>query len=150
LTPYISIRWFQIYIAQFPHHSLSSSFSPISLMYHKQPSNSRPCAANLSGELCSWMHGLMQRVGCHSSMFGLRIDRSIDESYAITDITLVCIFHHKFRFPFNITVTDKMIYHSVVVNQLEWESRMIGRPVWPLHTHWRIIMSHNLVNEIHK
>ena len=69
-------------------------------MYQEQFLTSRPCAAGLSGELCSWMYGLMQHKGCHSCGIRLWIDRSFDESYDITDLNIVSIFRWKFIFCF--------------------------------------------------
>jgi len=57
---YRSIHKLLTYMARLPHQSGSSSFSSISMTYDKQFSKSRPCAAGLSRELCSWMNGFMQ------------------------------------------------------------------------------------------
>jgi hypothetical protein len=92
--------WFEIYIVWLSHHSLSSTFSSISKMYHMQFSKSWPCASGLSGELRSWMHGLMQHNGSHSSRFRLGIDCSFDASYDITDLNRLVYFVSYLGFAF--------------------------------------------------
>jgi len=59
------------------------------MMYNEQLSKSRLGAADLSGELCRWLHGQMQCDGCHSSGFRQRTDRSFYISYDITDVNFV-------------------------------------------------------------
>jgi len=49
-----------INIARLPHLSSSSSFSVISMTYHKQFSKCQPSAPGLCRELCCWMHNQMQ------------------------------------------------------------------------------------------
>jgi len=83
-----------INIAWVSHHSWSSSFSLISMTYHKQFSKSWPCGPELSGELCSWMHGRMQHDGCHAYKFILHFDRSFNDLYDITYLKVVGKFHH--------------------------------------------------------
>jgi len=66
------------------------------MTYHKQFSKSRLCTPALYGELCGWMHGLMQRDSGHSSSFVLHFDHSFDESSDIPDFPLVSKFCHYF------------------------------------------------------
>jgi hypothetical protein len=70
------------------------------MMYHKQFSISQPCAGGLSKEIFSWPHGLMQPVGCHLSEFRMCFDRSVYQSYDITDLNSVSKFRLNFRFCF--------------------------------------------------
>jgi len=56
LTACRSFHQFLVNIARLPHHSLSSSFTSISMTYHKQFQISQPSAPGLCGELCSWIH----------------------------------------------------------------------------------------------
>ena len=53
LTACSSTQLFLIYIARHVHFTISSSFSSISMTYHKQISKSQPCVAGLSWELYS-------------------------------------------------------------------------------------------------
>ena len=93
-------HWFLINSAWLSHHSWSSSFSSISMTYHKQFSKSRPCWPGLSSELCIWMHGWMQHDGCHAYRFVLRFDRCFYDSYDITYLKVVGKFRHYFSFYF--------------------------------------------------
>ena len=89
---YRSIYQFLIYLARLVHLSLSSSFSSISMTYHKQFSKSRPGAAVLGGELCSWMHARMPHDSHQSSGFRLRIDHYFYDSYDSIDLNFVSTF----------------------------------------------------------
>jgi hypothetical protein len=73
---------------------LSSSFSSISMTYHKQFQISQPCAPDLCGKLCSWIHGWIQHDGCHSYRFVIRTDRSFYDTYDITHLNFVSIFRY--------------------------------------------------------
>jgi len=53
-------------------------------------------------------------------------------------------------FVLSFTVTGNTIYSSLFVNVCDLVSRTFAWPVGPLHTHWRIILSHNLVTEIQR
>jgi len=72
---------FVINTAQLAHLSSSSSFSSISMTYHRHFSQSQSCAPGLSGELCCWMRGLMQHDGHHSDRFVLSCDCSCYDLY---------------------------------------------------------------------
>jgi len=89
-----SFHSFWVNIARLPHPSLSSSFSSISMTYHKQFQISQSCAPGLCGGLCSWIHGWMQHDGCHSDRFVWRTDRSFHDMYAITHLNYVSSFRH--------------------------------------------------------
>jgi len=90
LTAYTSVHSFLIYLALLPHLLSCSSFSAISITYHKQFSTSRLCAPGLCSELCSWIHDRMQQNGRHSFNFVLRFDRCIYDD--ITDLYFVSEF----------------------------------------------------------
>jgi len=79
-------------IARHPHLSLSSSFSSISMMYHKQFQISQPCARGLCRELYSWIHGWMEHVSHRSDWYVLSTDRSFYVTYDITHLNFVSIF----------------------------------------------------------
>jgi len=85
---------FLVNIARLPHLSLSSSFSSISMTYHKQFQISQPCARGLCGELCSWIHGWMQHDGRRSDWFVLSTDCSFYDTYDITHLNFVSMFRH--------------------------------------------------------
>jgi len=87
-------HWFLINISWLFHHSWSSSFSSISMSYHKRFSKSRPCGPRLSGEFCISMPGWMQQDGCHAYRFVLPFDRSFYDSYDIIDLKVVGKFSH--------------------------------------------------------
>jgi len=89
-----SSHYLSINIAWVSHHSRSSSFSSISVTYHKQNSTSWPCGPGLSGELCSWMCGGMQQDSCHAYRFILRFDRSFYDLYDTTYLKVVGKFRH--------------------------------------------------------
>jgi len=84
-----SSHYLLINIAWVSHHSWSSSFSSISMTYHKQFPKPRPCGQALSGELCSWMHEGLQHDGCHACRFVLHFDRSFYDLYDITYLKVV-------------------------------------------------------------
>jgi len=67
------------------------------MLYHKQFLIFRPYAGGLSGELWSWLHGLLQTDSCHSSGFWVCFDPSFNESYDITDLNFVSKLRPKFR-----------------------------------------------------
>jgi len=89
-----SSHYFLINIAWVSHHSWSSSFSSISMTYHKQSSQSRPCGPGLSRVWCSWMHAGMQHDGCHAYRFTLHFERSFYDLYVFTYLTVVGKFRH--------------------------------------------------------
>jgi len=89
-----SSHYFVINIAWVSHHSWSSSISSISMTYHTQFSESRPCGPGLSGELYSWMHEGMQHDGCHAYRFVFPFDRSFHDWYDITYSKVVHKFCH--------------------------------------------------------
>jgi len=91
-TAYRCIHYWLTNMARLPDLSVTSSSCSISMTYHRQFSKSSPCATALSGELCSWMKGLMRHGGSHSSGFTLRIDHSFFDSYDITDLHFVSKF----------------------------------------------------------
>jgi len=91
------IHSFFINIAPLPHFVLCSSFSLISMTYHKQFSKCSLCAPGLNAEWRSWMYGWMQHDGGHSYRFTLRIDRSFSDWYAISDSNFVSKFCLQFR-----------------------------------------------------
>jgi len=88
------LHWFLINIAWLPHLSWSSSFSSISMTYHKQFSKSQPCAPGLSRELCIWTNGWMQHDGCHTERFVLCTDQSFYNLYDITHLKFISPFRH--------------------------------------------------------
>jgi len=114
LTPYTSVHYFLIYLAQLPRLSSSSSVSVISMTYHKQFSTSQLCAPGLCSEVCSCMHDCMQSKGCHSFSFALCCDCCIYESYDITELYFVSEFWLQLSF-----------------NCLTWEWR-----AGQYHVHW--------------
>jgi len=66
---YKSIHWVWTHIAGLPHHFFSTSFSFILITYDKIFSKWWQCAACVNGEVCLWMHELMQHDGYHWSAF---------------------------------------------------------------------------------
>ena len=89
-----SFHQFCVMIAQLPHHFLSSSFSLISMTYHKQFQISQSCAPGLCGELCSWIHEWIRHDGCRSDRFVMRTDRSSYDTYDIPHLNFVSTFLH--------------------------------------------------------
>jgi len=89
LSAYSFVHQFLIHLAQLLHLSSSSSFSAISMTYHKQFSMSRLCAPGLSSKSCSWIHDRMQHHCHHSFSFVLCIDCCFYDSYDITDLNFV-------------------------------------------------------------
>jgi len=51
---------------------------------------------------------------------------------------------------YHLTVTGNSMYSLLFVNRLDLVSGTFACPVRPLHTHWQIILSGNLVTEIQK
>jgi len=98
LSPAIDGMWIislvLVNIARLPHHSLSSSFSSISMTYHKQFQISQPCAPGLCGKLCSWIHGWIWHDSCGIDWFVMRTDRSSYDTYDITHLNFVSTFRH--------------------------------------------------------
>jgi hypothetical protein len=89
LTASRFIYKFVIYMSPLSHLSVSSSLSILPMMYHTQLSKSKPCAAGLNGELCGWMHGVIQDDSYHWSGFSLDIDCSFYDYYDMTDCNCV-------------------------------------------------------------
>jgi len=83
------VHWFSIYTPWLPHLSWSSSFSPISMTYHKQFSKSRQCAPGLCREWSSLLNDWMQHDSCNSSQLVWCFEHPINHSYDITHLDLV-------------------------------------------------------------
>jgi len=73
-TAWRSFHMFSVNIARLPHIASCSSFSSISLTYHKRFQISQPCAPGLCGELCSRPRGWIQLDRRHSVRFILGTD----------------------------------------------------------------------------
>jgi len=129
LTAYLSTHWFWIYSARHPHLSSSSSFSAISMTYHKQFSISEPCAPALWRELCSWMHDRMHHDSRNSFSFASGFDGCINYSYDITDL----YFATEFRLWFSLNC---LTYQEQAERcHVQWLS---GKGMWSLE-HWHAI-----------
>jgi len=94
LTACELFNYFLVNIARLPHNFLSSSFSSISMTYHKQFQRSQPCAPGLCRKLCSWIHGWIWHDGCRLDWFVMRPDRSSYDTYDITHLNFVITFRH--------------------------------------------------------
>jgi len=89
---------FLVYIAQLLRFSISSSFSSISMTYHKQFQISQPCAWGLCGERCGWIHWWMWHDGRRLDRFVMITDCSFYDMYDITHLHFVSIFRHEYSF----------------------------------------------------
>jgi len=89
-----SFLWFLVNIARLPHLSLSSSFSLICMTHHMPFQLFHPCAQGPCGEVCRWIHGWMQHDGRRSGRFIMSTDHSLYDTYDITQLNFVNIFHH--------------------------------------------------------
>jgi len=86
LTACTSFHLFFANLARLPYHSLSGSFSWLSITYPKQFQISQPCTPSLWGELCLWIYGWMQHNGSHSDRSVMCIDRCSYDTYGITQL----------------------------------------------------------------
>jgi hypothetical protein len=94
LTACRSFHSFLVYIGRLPPHSLSSSFSSISMMYQKQFQISPWCAVHVCGKWYGWIHWWMQHDDCHSNLLVRRTDNSFYNMYDITPLKSVSTFRH--------------------------------------------------------
>jgi len=78
-------------------------------------------------------------------------DRSFYASYNNTSLNYVHKCHLQFRVCLIFfSVTGNRIYSALFAQYLDLESWKFASPLWPLHTHWWIILSHNSVSAIQK
>jgi len=89
-----SFYYVLVNIPWLPHLFLSSSFSSISMMHHKQCQITDPCAWAMYGELCSWIYGWTRYDGCYSARFVMSTDCSFCDTYDITHFNFMSIFCH--------------------------------------------------------
>jgi len=125
-------------------------FSSIRMTYRKQLWISQPCAPVLWGELCSSIHGWMLHDSHHSDRFVLSTDLSFYVFYDITHLYYVSKFVTNFVFAFSLDSNRHKIFHLLVFLLPDLEPKPFAWCEWPLHMHWQIIVSHNLVTEIKK
>ena len=106
-------------------YSLTSSPFLIQLIlldFHDVPSavlNSRPCAGGVSQEIFSWLYGLVQPIGCHLSYFRICFDRSVPQSYDITDINSFSIFVSILGFALSF-IRNRQHHIKIVIRQWTW------------------------------
>jgi hypothetical protein len=104
------------FIARLLRLSWSSSFSSISMTYHKQFSKSQSCAPGGSGELCSWTQGWIQHDGHHTDRFISLTDRFFYNAYDIMYLNFISQFRHQFSLCFT---TSQQLYSRYGVS---WSS----------------------------